>query len=411
MRILWMKVGGLWPCNTGGRLRSFHMLEQLSRRHSVTVLTSSDDAGQRQSLRRELPECADVVAVSHRIPKWRSRGFAVALARSWLSPLPVEIRRCSVPALRAEAARRLTGADFDLCIADFLAASINVPACSRVPLLLFSHNVEHMIWKRLAAVERRPLQRAALELEWRKLRQFEASAAMRAAVTVAVSAEDAAQIARLAPQAQIRAIPTGVDTDYFAPGGRESQSEEIVYVGSMDWWPNEDAVRYFLREILPAVRLQIPAVRFTVVGREPSRELRAEAERHGARLTGTVADVRPFVRNASLCVVPLRVGGGTRLKIFEALAMAKAVVATPVGAEGLPLVDNRHFVCADGPRAFAAAVVSLLRDPARRLELGRNGCDLVQTRYSWSRVSTSFEALCMEACELHRDARLRQRAA
>ncbi|EQD59165.1 glycosyl transferase, group 1, partial [mine drainage metagenome] len=135
-----------------------------------------------------------------------------------------------MPALRAEAGRRLLAGDVDLCIADFLAASINVPACSRVPLLLFSHNVEHMIWKRLAAVERRPLQRAALELEWRKLRQFEASASVRATLTVAVSQQDAAQIAGLAPGAEIRAIPTGVDTDYFTPGDTEPLAEEIVYV-------------------------------------------------------------------------------------------------------------------------------------------------------------------------------------
>ncbi len=411
MRILWVKVGGLWPCNTGGRLRSFHMLKQLSKRHSITVLTSADDAGQQQSLRRELPACAHVMSVSHRIPKWRSGRFAVALARSWLSSLPVEIRRCSVPALRAEAGRRLLAGDVDLCIADFLAASINVPACSRVPLLLFSHNVEHMIWKRLAAVERRPLQRAALELEWRKLRQFEASASVRATLTVAVSQQDAAQIAGLAPGAEIRAIPTGVDTDYFTPGDTEPLAEEIVYVGSMDWRPNEDAVRHFLRDILPAVRLRIPAARFTVVGRDPSPALRAEAQRHGATMTGTVADVRPFVRKASVFVVPLRVGGGTRLKIFEALAMAKAVVATPVGAEGLPLVANRHFVCADGPGAFSEAVISLMRDPARRTELGCNGCDLVKAQYSWSQVTKTFDALCMEACELHRDAGLRQRAA
>jgi glycosyltransferase involved in cell wall biosynthesis len=186
-------------------------------------------------------------------------------------------------------------------------------------------------------------------------------------------------------------VPTGVDTSYFAPDGVPESPGRLVFIGSMDWYPNEDAMMFFIGEILPAVRRAVPDVELTVVGRDPSARLRAMGEAAGVRITGTVDDVRPWIADAAVYVVPLRVGGGTRLKIFEGLAMGKAVVSTTVGAEGLPLVDGTHFVRADAPAGFARAVVSLLRDPARRRALGMAGRQLVEARYSWATVARKFE--------------------
>src|SRR6185503_7113005 len=143
-----------------------------------------------------------------------------------------------------------------------------------------------------------------------------------------------------------------------------------VFTGSMDWYPNEDGILYFADTILPLIRRECPDAQVTVVGRDPSARLRAAASGRGVRLTGTVEDVRPYMSDAAVYVVPLRVGGGTRLKIFEALAMGKPVVSTTVGAEGLPLVPGKHYLRADEPADFARAVVALLRDPARRRRLG-----------------------------------------
>ncbi|MBI3491888.1 MAG: glycosyltransferase [Acidobacteria bacterium] len=194
-------------------------------------------------------------------------------------------------------------------------------------------------------------------------------------------------------------MPTGVDTSYFHPNGARAAAAELVFTGSMDWFPNEDAVLNFVDAILPRIRAAVPAVTLSVVGRAPSAPLRAAVEAAGGRVTGTVPDVRPFVDRASVYVVPLRVGGGTRLKIFEALAMGKAVVSTSVGAEGLPIAPGVHFVQADEPRAFADAVVSLLRDPARRRALGAAGRRLVEEKYSWTQVARQFEAACTEAAQ------------
>jgi glycosyltransferase involved in cell wall biosynthesis len=165
----------------------------------------------------------------------------------------------------------------------------------------------------------------------------------------------------------------------------------------MDWYPNEDAILYFIDAILPAIRACVPTASLTVVGRNPSSRLRAAAQGAGVTVTGTVDDVRPAIAAGAVYVVPLRVGGGTRLKIFEALAMGKAIVSTSVGAEGLPLVPGRHFVSADDPAGFASAVVTLLGDAERRRTLGQAGRELVTQRYSWGQVAREFEARCAEA--------------
>lgn len=396
MRILWAKVGGLWPPNTGGRLRSFHILSELSRRHPITLLTTHHPQEDPQVLREQLPQCERIVSVPYAMPKWHSARFPFLLLRSWFSSLPVDLWKCRVAALRREAVRLMAAREVDLCVADFLCAVPNISLTGPIPVVFFAHNVEHMIWKRLSD-NARGWRRALLEIEWRKMRRCEAEACRRADLTLAVSALDRDMLAALAPGADVRAVSTGVDVSYFSPRASPETPNRLVFVGSMDWHPNEDAVLYFMDAILPLIRCEIPAVSLTVVGRHPSRRLQQAAARAGVRTTGTVEDVRPFLAEAAVCVVPLRVGGGTRLKIFEALAMGKAVVSTTIGAEGLPLTDGLHFVRADEPTAFARAVIALLRDPARRRLLGMAGLRLVEQRYSWAQVTHEFEALIESA--------------
>jgi glycosyltransferase involved in cell wall biosynthesis len=203
-------------------------------------------------------------------------------------------------------------------------------------------------------------------------------------------------LASLDPRARVRAIPTGVDVDYWCSDGRPEVPTRLVFTGSMDWYPNEDAVAYFVDAILPRIRQVVPEVSLTVVGRNPTPRMRRIGEQAGVRVTGTVDDVRPHVADAAVCVVPLRVGGGTRLKIFEALAMEKAVVSTSIGAEGLPVISGEHAVIADEPDEFARAVVRLLRHPDERRRLGTAGRRLVEERYSWQEVARNFETHCEE---------------
>jgi glycosyltransferase involved in cell wall biosynthesis len=396
MHILWAKMGGLWPSTSGGRVRSLQIVSELARRHQVTVVTTHGPGDDPDGLARELSHCHEVISIPFVAPKRGNAAFPGAVVRSWLSSYPVDLWKWRVPAMGAQIRSLLDSGAVDLCVADFLFAAANVPTSRSVPVVLFEHNVEYLIWQRLCALEASPWRRALLEFEWRKLRAREADACRQADLTVAVSEDDRRRLQAVAPGIRATSIPTGVDTKYFTPSDDGGRPDHLVFSGSMDWHPNEDAVVYFADAILPRIRADVPGVSLTVVGRDPSVRLREIASRTGIYVTGTVDDVRPSIAEAAVYVVPLRAGGGTRLKIFEALAMGKAVVSTTVGAEGLALEPGRHFVPADGPGDFADAVVALLRDPERRRALGRAGHDLVEAHYSWPTVAREFEYRCEE---------------
>lgn len=398
LRILWVKVGNLWPLNTGGRLRSFHVLRELSTRHAVTLLTTHGPDEDPAALREQLPACREVHSIPHTSAKKNSRRFLAALIQSWASPLPVDLYKNRIRTLQDAVTERLAGDAFDLVVADFLVAIPNVPLHEDIPVLHFSHNVEFMIWQRLATTERRPIHKALLALEWRKMRRCELKACREADFTVTVSDQDRDQLGAGLEPGRIEAIPTGVDLDYFQVGARDDEdANDIVFSGSMDWFPNEDAILYFIEAILPRVREVRPNVTVTVVGRNPSDRLRRAAAAAAIRVTGTVDDVRPYVQRAAVYMVPLRIGGGTRLKIYEALAMGKAVVSTTIGAEGLPLAEGEHIVRADEPEAFARALLALLENPERRQALGDAGRTLMEERFSWGQVARAFEGHCHRA--------------
>lgn len=401
MNLLWVKVGGLWPLNNGARLRSFNLIRELSQRHRLTVLTTHGPGDDPSGLTEHLPECEHIMSVLHEPAKHGSVRFATALIRSWFSANPVDLRKCRIAPLANEVKRLLASGSVDLCVADFLYAVPNVPFGDGLPIVLFEHNVEHVIWQRMSRHERRPWRRALIKIESLKMRRSEADACRRAHLTLAVSETDQAQIRELAPEAKTATIPTGVDTMYYTPNGAPASDHSLVFTGSLDWYPNEDAILYFIDQILPAIRAAEPDTTLTVVGRNPTSQLRAAAATAGVHVTGTVEDVRPYVHRAAVFVVPLRIGSGTRLKIFEALAMGKAVVSTSVGAEGLGLTPGVHFLQADTPDEFADAVILLQRDPERRDALGRAARNLVETHYSWPQVSRRFEAHCVELLRSH----------
>jgi glycosyltransferase involved in cell wall biosynthesis len=396
LRILWIKVGGLWPLNSGGRLRSFHIIAELSRHHGLTVLSTHEPEENADALARHLPRCELVSSVPHTLSKPGSFGFIRDLLHSWLTPLPVSVYKCRNDALAAEAARALASGSFDLCIADFIYAVPNVDLHGPTPVVLFQHNVEYRIWQRTAANSRNPFRRALLALEWRKMRRYETRACRAARLTIAVSDDDRRLLLEDAPESRIESIPTGVDLDYFQAGiERLEQPGEIVFTGSMDWHPNEDAMLYFIDDILPLIRREVPEVTLTIVGRNASRQMRDAAAAAEVTVTGTVDDVRPYIRRAAVYVVPLRIGGGTRLKIYEALAMGKAVVSTTIGAEGLPLEEGVHLLRADDASTFAGRILELLASAERRQQLGMAGRHLMEQEYSWSRVAKDFGQLCL----------------
>ncbi len=396
MRIVWAKTELLHPLDKGGKIRTFHMLRHLKRAHHVTYVTLDDGQAAPDALERAAEYCHEVVPIPFRTRVKRSPAFYGELLVNVVSPLPYAIAKYRSPAMRRELSARAASGAVDVLVCDFLFPSINVPDDLPCATLLFEHNVEALIWQRHWTLARDPLSRTYLREQWRRMRAFEAGECRRYEHVVVVSPEDRELVSREYGVRGVSDVPTGVDTEYFARTEEgPPQLHGMVFTGSLDWIPNEDAVRYCIEEILPRIRQAVPDATLTVVGRSPSPALIALGQRQpGVIVTGRVDDVRPYMERAALYVVPLRIGGGTRLKIFEAMAMGLPVISTRVGAEGLPVTDGRDIVLADSPAQFASAAVRLLTDERSARTLGAEASRMVRERAGWDRPAAEFAAIC-----------------
>jgi polysaccharide biosynthesis protein PslH len=401
MRILWIKNELLHPIDKGGRIRTYQMLRALARRHHLTYLCLDDGGAAEDAIERAREYAHEVVVVPFRPPAKMSPAFFLALLRNLRSPLPYAIARYRSPALRKRIEELAAAADLLVC--DFLTPSLNVPDHLPPPTVLFQHNVEARIWERYVAVPQHPLRRAYFRQQWRRMQRHEARECRRFAHVVAVSALDAELMRSEYGLASVGFVPTGVDLEYFSPSPRSLRdNRELVFLGSMDWMPNEDGIRWFATEVFPRVQERVKGVRLVVVGRSPAPSLRELASRNTAiEVTGTVADVRPYLERAALSIVPLRVGGGTRLKIYEAMAMGVPVVATAIGAEGLPLRSGEQLLIADTPDEQVSAICALLADPARAARLAASALRHVQEHCSWDAVAERFISQCPHRSAAH----------
>lgn len=377
------------------------MMRELKRDHEITYLALDDGAAGAEEKKLAAEYSHELICVPHRTAPKFSPGFYRDLVTNLASPLPYFMKKYESPGMRREIERLLKEQTFDVMVCDFLQPSVNVPENVKVATVLFQHNVEAMIWKRHYEVHKNPLKRAFLYDQWRKTWRYERSACQKFDLVIAVSAADEQQMREEYDLESTAAVATGVDIDYFSPSKDITpEKHNIVFTGSMDWLPNEDAMQYFIREILPLVRKEIPGVTLTVVGRNPYASL-VELSKSDPSIvvTGRVDDVRPYIDRAAVYVVPIRIGGGTRLKIYEAMSMGKPVVSTTVGAEGLPVTNNQELVLADSAPEFAAALIRLFRDADWAAELGGRAAKLVREKFGWRGVAESFAALCAESAK------------
>lgn len=398
MHILWIKTELLHPVDKGGRIRTYQMLRALARQHRLTYLTLDDGTAAPDAVARATEYCERVEVVPFAPPPKGSAGFWAALARNAVSSLPYAVARYEVPALRDRLRALCATGDVDVVVCDFLAPSINVPSDLGVPVVLFQHNVEAMIWERHAEVAVHPVKKAYMASQWRRMKRFEAAECRRFDSVVAVSAQDADYFRREYGVRRTADVPTGVDTDFFQPGDPGLRRDgAMVFVGSMDWLPNEDGILWFAETMLPRIRAAVPHATLAIVGRNPTARVQALHDpANGVTVTGSVPDVRPHLASASVCIVPLRVGGGTRLKIYEGMAMGLPTVSTAIGAEGLPVTDGEHLLIGDEPAAFADRCIELLRDPARARRMGASADAYVRTHFGWDGVARRFAELCAE---------------
>lgn len=399
MHILWLKTELLHPVDKGGKIRTYNMLKELKRSHRITYLTLDDGTADVQARDLSSEYCHELVCIPHQRREKFTTGFYAELALNFASPLPYAIKKYESAGMRGEIAERARLENFDVLVCDFLAPAVNVPVGLNCASVLFQHNVEAMIWKRHYEVQANSVKKAYLFWQWQKMRTFEAKTCPGFDSVVAVSREDRELMQQEYDLKAIYEVPTGVDTDYFRPSGKVEQiANNLVFTGSMDWLPNEDAIRFFTEQIMPRIKEAIPSVTLTVVGRDPYPALRELSRRDpSVVVTGRVEDVRPYMERAAAYIVPLRIGGGTRLKIFEAMAMEKPIVSTTIGAEGLPVRDGVELLLADTPDAFAQAVVGLLSKEAWVTELGERAATVVREKFGWGKVAETFAVACQRA--------------
>jgi glycosyltransferase involved in cell wall biosynthesis len=278
---------------------------------------------------------------------------------------------------------------FDVAVCDFLSSTLNFPDRLATPTILFQHNVESVLWQRRAEFEEKWLDRSVAKVEYAKMRRFEHEQVRRFHHVIAVSETDRQAMSAMVNPSRISVVPTGVDLSKYRydPNARPS-SALVVFTGSMDWRPNIDGVEFFCHEIWPLVLAQIPAARFRIIGRDPDPRVKKLASA-SVEVTGTVPSIVEHLREAAVVVVPLRIGGGTRIKIYEGMAMGKATVSTTVGAEGLDVQHGRDILLEDTPAAFAAAIIQLLQDAELRRRYEAAAAATAR-QYDWSVITERF---------------------
>lgn len=400
MKLAWVKAGRLLPVDTGGKLRSFNLLRQLARRHQVTVLTYYDGASDveyERDMAREFPGAIT-------LPTAHSANGSLAevarYARALLAPAPYAVQKFTHPPVQRLVSEWVRTRAFDVVICDFLSASQNFPERLELPTVLFQHNVETELWRRQARFEPNRLKRAAYGIEARKMARYERATVARFHHIIAVSEHDRRLMTTMVDESRISVVPTGVDVARFhAAADAQPRAPLVIYLGSMDWEANIDGVEWFCGEMWPRVLAAVPGAEFRIVGRNPDARVKRLAS-DTVTVTGTVPSVVDHLAEAAVVVVPLRIGGGTRLKIFEAMGAARAVVSTRVGAEGLEVTHNEDILLHDDAPAFADAVVRILRDDAVRRRLGAAAKQLAE-RHDWSRVVAGFEQGLEHAIAAH----------
>ncbi|MFA5156292.1 MAG: glycosyltransferase [Candidatus Omnitrophota bacterium] len=310
---------------------------------------------------------------------------------SLLSLVPFSVKIRTDNKVRQEIRQRCKENPVDLIICDGIHRSLNIPFDVTGVKVLYEHNIEATIAGRYARLERNIFKKIFAYMEYLKFKLLQKKMWGKFNYCIACSDVDKKAIEAVVGEERVITVNNGVDLQYFSPGSYPVEANTLVYTGQIGWYPNEDGLVYFSEQILPVVKKIVPEVKLWIVGDRPSARIKSLAQRdNNILVTGFVDDVREFMGKASVYIVPLRIGSGTRLKILEAMSMRKAIVTTSVGCEGLEVKDAEHLLIRDNPKDFAQAVIELLQDEGLRLKLGENGRRLVEEKYDWKVVFKSL---------------------
>lgn len=410
MQILWIKSDYIDPPDTGGKLRTYNLLLELNRRCPVTYIALQSNRSPVTGANKK-DWASRIVTIRHFEERKSGFRFALRVVAAMFSAAPYIVQKYRSQDIR-ESQRRLMMSPTGSCpvngeavlVCDFLEMASNVDWSLPCPKVLFQHNVESVIWRRYFKNERNLLKKAYFWFEHRRMKRFEQQACDKFDLVLTVSSHDKDILQQqMGVKTPIDVVETGVDIEYFAPRpDLESTPGRLLFLGSLDWMPNIDGIEWFVRDVYPQVKKRFPHVSLDVVGRRPTPAIQALAEKDDSvNVYGNVPDVRPFMAAADVFIVPLRVGSGTRLKIYEAFAMRLPVVSTTIGAEGLPVRHGVHLLLADSPMEYANTIARLLGGPAQKQALANEAFELVTQHYSWTTVSARMYDTCLNLSQSH----------
>jgi polysaccharide biosynthesis protein PslH len=388
LRVLVVSPYFPFPPTSGITMRNYQVLRQLAERHEVTLASfaaADDDAGVRE-LSRRLP-----VRAVRQAEKKRGIVRRLGQLRSLSTLQPFAACELRSEEMQATIDELCATFDFDVIhVESSRMCSFDFP--TGVPVVVDEHNVEYELFRRLSQGERSKLRRAFNRLEYLRVRRFEERCWKRIQGCIVTSSREEPTVRACAPSTPTTVVPNGVDLDYFAPWAGEMQPRSVVFNATLDYRPNVDAVNHLVEEVWPLVLTRCPSARLSIVGNAPEREAQ-RLRRQTVEVVGRVPDVRPHLGRAQVVAVPVRMGGGTRLKVVEALSMAKPMVSTSLGCEGLAVSDRKHLLIADDADAFAARILELFEDQALGRQLGLAGRALAEQNYSWQLAGDRLDRL------------------
>ncbi len=393
MKILFLSPTVPFPLTDGGRIRVFNLLKQIAEKSDITLLALETQPTDEEGIAelQQLGVQVHLVPNAPTLPRVSLRTLINAFHRQQ----PITVSRYDLPTYRQRFRELLATEDYDLVHYEmFHTAQFHTE--TDLPGVLSQQNVDSEIWRRLCSETANPFYKFVYWTQQRAFQRYERVLSPKFDVVTCTSDIDALVFQQHCAEDAIAIIPNGVDVTHFQPDFTTESPAHLIYIGSMDWYPNEDAVAFFANEILPSIQSEVSDVRFSIVGGNPSARVQKLAERDSVIVTGRVPEIKPYFAEATVFVVPLRIGSGTRLKILEALAMGKAIVSTSVGAEGLDLKDGEEIFIADEPKPFAEAVTRLLTDPTLRRRIGENGRARVEKDYDWRSIGEKLYQLYTE---------------
>ena len=381
-----------WPLESGKKIRTFNLMVRLAKKHQILYMGYATLPQESEKVSALENHGIRVIPVKDCRTKRRSCRFYLEVFTNIFSKEPFSTFYHIKPQFSEKLMHIIKNEHPNLVHCEWSNLAPFLKYIRNVPAVISAHNIESVIWKRLARNTSNPLLRFIARQQANRIEQIERKWYPLISHCIAVSEEDSDVIKSYG--ARVTVVENGVDMEYY--NWREDTEHEntIVFTASFDTFSNQDAVDYFIKEIFPFIKIRNPDATLWLVGKEPTKKIRKYGEEDGnVHVTGTVPDVRPFISRASLCIVPLRIGGGSRLKILEAMAMRKPVVSTSVGAEGLRVADGKNIILVDTPRDFADKVLWLLADRPAQISLGNAGRELVNSYYRW-------ESLCEKQSEV-----------